>query len=127
VEGDIDAPYERVWATVSDLERSVPSFDPAVSSLSIREREGERLVIDVRSPGVPVIVPFDVLLTDGFCLMRSRWRLYVVCMAAVPLAGGRTRFAHLEATRVPGVRRLLQGRIQRLVRADLRGIERLVT
>jgi hypothetical protein len=33
VERVLDAPFERVWSWLADLERSVPAFDPMVASL----------------------------------------------------------------------------------------------
>ena len=118
----IDAPFDAVWGFVSDLERSVAAFDPTVGHVRIRRRDGSRLRITsgpfARGPGLP----FDVLLEDGFCLMQSTARLYLVGMAAVP-DGDRTRYAHAEGVprRGFGFTRRLQ---ERLVRADVEGIRR---
>ena len=98
------------------------TFDPTVGHVRIRSREGSALRITSgpfrRGPGLG----FDVRLEDGFCLMQSTARLYLVCMAAVP-DGDRTRYAHAEGIprRRLGFARRLQ---QRLVRADVAGIRR---
>ena len=63
-----------------------------------------------------------MLLEDGFCLMQSTARLYLVGMAAVP-EGDRTRYAHAEGVPRRGFG-WMRGVQQRLVRADVRGIRR---
>jgi hypothetical protein len=129
-ERTIDAPFERVWAFVSDFERSVPAFDADVASLQIRSRQGDRLNIVARASWRALWLPmrFDVHLESGWCLMVSRPRLYVVAMAAEP-DGDRTRFGHLEG--IVGDRRYLRpllalsrARHRRHVLHDLDGIER---
>ena len=120
-----DAPFDRVWGFVSDLERSVARFDPIVGHVRIRSRQGSTLRISAgpfrRGPGIR----FEVRLEDGFCLMQSTGRLYLVAMAAVP-DGERTRYAHAEGVprRGFGFTRRLQ---QRLCRADVTGIRREVS
>lgn len=129
-ERTIDTPFDRVWAFVSDFERSVPAFDADVASLKIRHREGDRLRIVARGSWRLLRVPlaFDVDVHPGWCLMVSRPRLYVVGMAAEP-DGDRTRFGHLEGvvgdTRYLGpVLALTRVRHRRHVTHDLDGIER---
>lgn len=125
----IDAPYRPTWAWVTDLERSVRSFDQQVTSIRVRSREAtdepgvERLRITATTRGV-VPLRFDVRLEDGFCLMRGRARLYLVVMAAVPEGDNRTRFLHMEGVPLPGGR-LLRPILQREVRSDLRNLKRL--
>ena len=117
-----DAPFDAVWGFVSDLERSVATFDPIVGHVRVLDRQGTELRITSgpfsRGPGFRL----DVRLEEGFCLMQSPRRLYLVGMAAVP-DGDRTRYAHAEGIprRHLGVARRLQ---QRLVRADVEGIRR---
>jgi hypothetical protein len=126
VERVLDAPFERVWPALADLEHSVPAFDPMVASLRVLSREGERLVVVTRLPLVPLTLRFQVELRQGWCLMRSRTHL--VGMAAVPLPGGRTRYAHLEGLPWRGGRllRLLRPLFRRLVGGDVRGIVRIL-
>jgi hypothetical protein len=126
VERVLDAPFERVWPALADLEHSVPAFDPMVASLRVLSREGERLVVVTRLPLVPLTLQFQVELRQGWCLMRSR--TYLVGMAAVPLPGGRTRYAHLEGLPWRGGRllRLLRPLFRRLVGGDVRGIVRIL-
>lgn len=106
-ETTLSAPFDETWAWISDLSRSVPSFDRDVSAIRIRSRSdvgggAEELTATVRSHGVPW--PFTVRLEPGFCLMQARGRAYVVVMAAVPEPGDptRTRFVHVEGVALQG-------------------------
>ena len=96
----LDAPFERVWGFVADLERSVPTFDRDVASLRVTSRRGTRLRVRTtgswRMAGLPLA--FDVDLEPGWCWMVARPRLYVVGMAAAPLPDdpGRTHYLHLS-------------------------------
>jgi predicted small integral membrane protein len=123
VERVLDAPYGQVWSFIEDLEHSVPAFDPAVGSLRILARRGERLTVSAGTSGTPFSMRFEVELRDGWCLMRSR--LYLVGMAATPL-GERTRFVHLEGLPYRGVGplRALRPVLRRVVAADVDGIAR---
>jgi hypothetical protein len=126
----LDVPYERAWAWLSDLERSVPAFDAMVDTLKITSRRatpdggGEDIRLTASRHHVPI--PFTVRLDDGWCLMRARGRAFLVVMAAVADGPSRTRYAQLEAVPLPGGR-FLQGRLARDVRRDVRGIRRLLT
>jgi hypothetical protein len=123
VERVLDAPYQRVWSFIADLEHSVPAFDPAVRSLRVLSRQGERLTVTAATSGTPFRMRFEVELRDGWCLMRSR--LYLVGMAAAP-HGERTRFVHLEGLpyRGAGPLRILRPLLRRVVAADVDGIAR---
>jgi hypothetical protein len=123
VERVLDAPYERVWSFLADLERSVPAFDPMVRSLHVLFHEGSRLVVVTRTSILPLSSRFEVELRDGWCLMRSR--TYLVGMAAEPL-GERTRYAHLEGLPYhrPQALRLLRPVFRGVVGGDIRGIVR---
>jgi hypothetical protein len=134
-ERTIDAPFERVWGWVADLERSVPSFDVDVASLRIVDRPtptGFR--VHTRSSWRALFVPvaFDVDLEDGWCWMVSRPHMYVVGMAAEP-DGARTRWAHLEGIALGGpallrpVLSLSNWRHRRHIGHDIDGIVRAVT
>lgn len=131
-ERTIDAPFDRVWGFIADLERSVPTFDDTVSRVAIvgRPRDGERFRIRTRSgwrmAGLPL--SFDVDLEPGWCWMVSRPRLYAVGMAAVA-DGEVTRYGHLEGLAIPGralspLLPLTRRRHDRHVRSDVDGIER---
>jgi hypothetical protein len=122
VERTIDAPFDRVWGFVADLEHSVPAFDVLVSSLQITRRDGDHLVVRAKSPLARRPTRFEAELTDGWCWMQSA--VYLVGMAAVP-DGDRTRFANLEG--VPfssSATRLLRPLFRRVVAGDVRGIAR---
>ncbi len=85
VEAAIDAPFEEVWPWLSDLERSVPEFDPTVADLKVVSKDGPRWRVRASAPYVRVKLPFDVRIEEGFCLMRAKWRLFAVVMTATPL------------------------------------------
>lgn len=129
----LDAPFERVWGFIADLERSVPTFDRDVARLRVTSRSGThvqaRATSSWRHAGIPL--DFEVDLEPGWCWMVSRPRLYVVGMAAAPLPGDpeRTQYLHMEglpfAGRVLGpVARATRGRHRRHVASDVDGIER---
>lgn len=129
-EGVIDAPFDRVWGFISDLERSVPTFDATVARLRVVDRDGTRLRARTRASWRMATVPldFDVDLEEGWCWMVARPRIYVVCMAAEPDADDpdRTRYAHVEGLTVrPRVlARATRWRSRRHVASDVAGIER---
>jgi hypothetical protein len=126
VERILDAPYERVWSFLEDLEHSVPAFDPMVRSLGVLARDGEHLTVATRMPHLPIPLRFEVELRDGWCLMRSP--LYLVGMAAVPLGEDQTRYAHLEGlpVRRPVALRPLRPMFRRIVTGDINGITRVL-
>ena len=134
-ERTIDAPYERVWAWVADLETSVPTFDVDVASLRIVDRiTPTRFRVSTRSTSRVLFAPvnFDVDLEDGWCWMVSRPHLYVVGMAAEP-DGDRTRWAHLEGIALGGpallrpVLAISNWRHRRHIGHDIDGIARAVS
>ena len=106
----IDAPFDEVWGTVTDLERNTPRYESDVRAVRVVERDGERWTIEARMPlwmsGAPL--RFDVTMRDGWCWMVSRPQFYVVGFAAEPLAD-QTLFGHMEglavSSRVPTVLR----------------------
>jgi hypothetical protein len=113
-----------VWSFLADLERSVPAFDPMVRSLRVLARDGEQLIVATQMPHLPVPLRFRVELRDGWCLMRAR--PYLVGMAAVPLLGDRTHYAHLEGLPLhrPPILRPLRPLFRRIVSGDINGISR---
>ena len=123
VERVVDAPFDRVWALIEDMESTVPGFDPLVGSLRILSRDGEHLVVRARTPVVPVPTRFDVDLRPGWCLMTSR--LYLVGMAAAPLDDGRTQYAQMEGPPQRWAPRALSRVMRRVVSVDIDGFERL--
>jgi hypothetical protein len=108
-EGVLDAPFDAVWETVADLEHAA-GIEIFVGEPQIRSRRedtetgGERLELEYRMRPLRRREVTEVDLRRGWCFMQSP--LSVAAMAAIP-EGDRTRFAHLEAARVPG-RRLLK-------------------
>jgi len=96
----LPAPFEEVWAEVSDLEHELPRHLGTVRSARITRAEGDRLEL-LATGTLGQRARFDVVLRSGWCLMRSRFVLGA--MAAVPEDGG-TRFAALGGFRLPGAR-----------------------
>ena len=94
----IDAPLERVWAHLGDLERSVPQSEWHVRTLSITWVDGDRLEADVRSV-VGIHDRFTVVLRPGWCWMQGR--VLYAGMAAVAVSEG-TRVAWAVGLRLPG-------------------------
>lgn len=125
VERVIDAPYERVWPLIEDMESTVPGFDPMVASLRIVERDRDHLVVVARAPVLGLPTRFDVELRPGWCLMQSR--LYVVGMAAVPAGSDRTHYAQLEGPPQRWAPRVLSRAMRRVVRVDIDNFERIAT
>jgi hypothetical protein len=125
----IDAPFDRVWGYVADLERSVTQFDSLVRRVRVRSRAplpggGEAIDLQAWGTASPLAMVFDVRLEEGLCLMRARGRLFFVGMAAVP-DGARTRFRHAEGVPLPGGR-LLRRVFRRTAHGDLTRIARIV-
>jgi hypothetical protein len=105
-EGILDAPFDAVWAVCADFEHAgaieILIKDPRIQSRTPDpETGGERVAIAYkpRPFGSADVIHAD--LRPGWCWMQSP--LAVAAMAAVP-EGERTRFAHLEAVRLPGAR-----------------------
>ena len=99
-EATLDAPFDAVWESVTDFERDVPKIEVFVGSARVLRREGERLDLEVKAP-LRRPERMRVVLRRGWCLMESDSGIAV--MAAKP-EGDKTRFAHLEAVRLPGGR-----------------------
>ena len=105
-EGVLDAPFDAVWETVRDLEH-VGGIEILVKNPRITSRRpdpdtgGERLELEYIARPLGKREVLDVDMRPGWCFMQSQ--LGIAAMAAVP-EGERTRFAHLEAVRMPGRR-----------------------
>ena len=126
VERVVDAPFERVWPLIEDMESTVPGFDPLVQSLRIVKRNdsGEHLVVIAKAPVLKLPTRFDVELRPGWCLMRSR--VYVVGMAAVPAGDDRTHYAQMEGPPQRWAPHVLSRVMRRVVSVDIDGFERLL-
>jgi hypothetical protein len=95
----IDAPVERVWAYIADLERSIPEL---IGFIRRFELLGDGTAVargPVRNRG-----RFDVELRDGWCVMQDR---FVVGGFAAAADGDGTLLAVCGAVRTPGLRRIV--------------------
>jgi hypothetical protein len=118
----IEAPFERVWSFIEDMERGVPQFEGNVRRLQIARREGERLWLE--SEGVlGVTLRMQAVLRPGWCVMETGSGSVQIGMAARAEGPGRTRFAHFEGSRWLG--RLARPLFRRFVRRDLANLARL--
>jgi hypothetical protein len=113
----IPAAYERVWATVSDLEQALPKLITDIKDCRVRSAEGDRLEMAVRGH-LGQRATFEVVLRPGWCFMRSR--LLVGGMAAVAEGDG-TRLAFLGGSHLLGwtgplAAHILQPHLERVLR-----------
>lgn len=94
-----DAPLDRVWALVGDLEAGTPQFERGVRAVEILRREGEDIELESTSR-LGMKMRFDAVLRPSWCVMRSRFAQIGMAVREEP--DGRTRFAHFEQPRVAG-------------------------
>jgi hypothetical protein len=121
-EAVIEAPFERVWSYIADMERGVPQFERNVRRIEILRREGERLELRSFAPG-GFPMQLEAVLRPGWCVMRGA--LGEIGMAAAPVGANATRFAHFEGSRRLG--RAARPLFAYFVRRDLRRLAALVT
>ncbi|WP_328994006.1 hypothetical protein OG394_06465 [Kribbella sp. NBC_01245] len=95
----IDAPFERVWVLLSDLQGAFGEIQPDMRSLRVERREGER-VTAVAQSRFGMRARLDGVVRPGWCWLQSRFLL--IGMAATPEPGGGTRVAMTGGVRVPG-------------------------
>jgi hypothetical protein len=115
--------FDRLWQVASDLERTFPNLGGGyVTSLHVIERDGERMVADVRGR-FGLRDTFAITLRPGWCWMEGR--VLTAAMAARPEAGG-TRFAWASQVKLPGGR-LLNPAARLSLHRTLERLERLAT
>ncbi|MEN8161085.1 MAG: hypothetical protein ABFS41_13520 [Myxococcota bacterium] len=117
----IEAPFERTWGLIDDLERGIPQFEGNVSRVEVLSREGERIECVSYGP-LGLSQRMSAVLRPGWCVMRSS--LGEIGMAAAPVGAGATRFAHFEGSRWLG--RAARPLFRRSVLRDLARLARLV-
>jgi hypothetical protein len=99
----VAAPFDEVWAVMSDLEGDFGRFQADLHRVRVTRRDGERLEAVARSRW-GMRARFEVLLRPGLCWMQSRFLL--IGMAARPDPAG-TLVALTGGIRVPGRAALL--------------------
>jgi hypothetical protein len=115
--------FDGLWQVASDLERTFPDLGGGyVTSLHVTERDGERLVADVRGR-FGLRDTFTITLRPGWCWMEGR--VLTAAMAARPEAGG-TRFAWASQVKLPGGR-LFKPVARISLHRTLERLERLAT
>jgi len=117
-----DAPFDRVWDFISDLENNTPRFEKTVARLEILNRSGDSLRIRARM-SIGLRTDFDVILRPGWCLMDSRFGQ--IGMAARPEGNLKTRFIHFEGSALFG--RILRPYFHWNIGGDFRRLNRLLT
>ncbi|MGW4647916.1 SRPBCC family protein [Kitasatospora sp. NPDC004289] len=95
----IDAPFETVWSVAADLERTMPQWLPDIRTARLTPPQGAARAALLVTGHTRLRARFDLELTPGWCLMRSRFLLGG--MAAHPESATSTRFAFLGAFRLP--------------------------
>jgi hypothetical protein len=95
----VDAPIERVWELLSDLEGSFGEIQPDMRSVQILKRDGERTVALARSR-FGMRARLEGVVGPGWCWLQSRF--LIIGMAVTPEPGGGTRVAMTGGIRVPG-------------------------
>jgi hypothetical protein len=118
----IEAPFERVWSYIEDMERGVPQFEGNVRRLQIVRREGELLWLESEG-ALGLTLRMQAVLRPGWCVMGTGSGSVQIGMAARAEGPGRTRFAHFEGSRWLG--RLARPLFRRFVRRDLATLARL--
>lgn len=112
----VDAPVERVWALLADLEGTFGEIQPDLRALRVVRRDGRRLTALARSR-YGMRARLDGVLEPGWCWMQSRFLLIGMAAAAEP--GGGTRVALTGGVRVPGRAALVPVGVRREARRSL--------
>ena len=118
----IEAPFERVWSFIEDMERGVPQFEGNVRRIQIVRRDGERLWLASEGP-LGTTLRMEAVLRSGWCVMGTGSGSVQIGMAARAEGPGRTRFAHFEGSRWLG--RAARPLFRAFVRRDLANLARL--
>lgn len=111
----LEHPFDDVWDFVGDIERSVPTFDHLVTSLTVTARDGAGVPTRIRVG--PLRMPMTIDMHHGWCLMVAP--MYLVGMAAQALDPGHTLYGHLE-----GIPPVGPGPVRRLLRRPLKLLRR---
>jgi hypothetical protein len=93
----VDAPFERVWGYLADLDRSVPELIGFIRRFELRADGTAVATGPVGNRG-----RFDVELRDGWCVLQDR---FVVGGFAAVADGEGTLLAACGAVRTRGLRR----------------------
>ena len=95
----IETPFERVWAYLADLDRSIPELIGFLRRFELRDDGTAIATGPLGNRG-----RFEVDLRDGWCVMQDR---FVVGGFAAFADGQATILAACAAVRIAGVRRIV--------------------
>lgn len=98
-EGTVEAPFDRVWSLIDDLEGAFGLIEPDMRGVRVRSREGDRVeALAVSRWGMRALLRGT--LRPGRLWLQSRFLL--IGVAAVPEGPQRTRVAFTGGPRLPG-------------------------
>jgi hypothetical protein len=120
----VNAPIERVWDLLSDLEGSFGEIQPDMRSVQILERDGERTIALARSR-FGMRARLEGVVRPGWCWLQSRF--LIIGVAATPEPGGGTRVAMTGGVRVPGRAALVPIGVRREAERALERLASMVT
>ncbi|QSB03914.1 hypothetical protein [Natronoglycomyces albus] len=116
----INAPFDDVWAYISDLEGGFGDIEPDMRNIHVRHYDGHRIVAVARSRlGMRALLRGT--LRPGWCWLQSRF--LIIGIAAQPEGTG-TRVAMTGGLRVPGRARLAPLGVRRTAQRSLIRLER---
>jgi hypothetical protein len=95
----LDAPFDKVWAVMGDLDGRFREFQPDMRRFRVIQSAGADVRAHARSR-FGMRAHFEGELRPGWCWLQSRFVL--IGMAASPEPGGSTRVALTGGVRWPG-------------------------
>lgn len=119
----IDAPLDRVWGLLADLEGAFGEIQPDMRSVRVVLRDGDRVTAVARSR-FGMRARLEGVVRPGWCWLQSRF--LIIGMAAAPEPGGGTRVAMTGGVRVPGRAALVPIGVRREAELALRRLEAMV-
>lgn len=116
-EAVVDAPLDRVWTIIADLEEGFGLIEPDMRRVTVLSREADRVVALARSK-YGMRARLEGVVRPGWCWLQSRFLL--IGIAATDAGPGRTRVAMTGGVRVPGRAALVPIGVKAAARGALR-------
>jgi hypothetical protein len=117
----IDAPFDEVWAVLSDLEGGFGEIEPDMAHVRVVHRDGEFVEALARSR-LGMRARLRGRIRPGWCWLQSRF--LIIGIAAAP-EGHRTRVAMTGGPRIPGRAALVPIGIRRAAASSLKRLAEL--